>query len=298
MADISAVKEITAKLESGVKDLFESDKYAAYLQTMSRFHQYSTRNTLLIHLQMPSATRVVGYNAWKNNFKRQVSEWICVPNTHEPIVSRELFERVQTLHEQASAIRLKPYAPHILAGKVFCARCGQPMHRHKQKKHDYYWYRCQSQWKYGQHTCVQVSVKESDLKTEILTLLHKQAEAILGRFISLEKSTNEKALDTELREINAKLDKGGRMRQSLYENMVSALITQDEYMQMKAYYEAKIAALSRCAGEIRDSNLYPAISYNPPLYLAFRVGILPIHVGWLHIMFDGFKRAVQLFVQL
>jgi hypothetical protein len=62
MADISAVKAITEKLENGVKDLFESDKYAAYLQTMSRFHNYSTRNTLLIHMQMPEATRVAGYS--------------------------------------------------------------------------------------------------------------------------------------------------------------------------------------------------------------------------------------------
>ena len=74
MADISAVKEITDRLENGMKDLFESDKYAAYLQTMSRFHRYSTRNTLLIHLQMPEATRVAGYNDWKNKFNRQVKK--------------------------------------------------------------------------------------------------------------------------------------------------------------------------------------------------------------------------------
>ena len=74
MADITAVKEITDRLENGVKDLFESDKYAAYLKTMSRFHRYSTRNTLLIHLQMPDATRVAGYTDWKNKFGRQVKK--------------------------------------------------------------------------------------------------------------------------------------------------------------------------------------------------------------------------------
>lgn len=74
MADISQVKEITAKLETGVKELFESDKYLDYLKTMSRFHQYSTRNTLLIHLQMPGATQVAGYNSWKNKFERQVKK--------------------------------------------------------------------------------------------------------------------------------------------------------------------------------------------------------------------------------
>lgn len=186
-------------------------------------------------------------------------EWVCVPNTHEALVSRDVFERVQSMreavHEQASAIKTTPYTPHILKGKVFCARCGHPMHRNKQSNHDYYWYRCESQWKYGKNTCVQVSVKESDLITEILTLLHKHAEAVLGRFITFEKriaGSNEKALESELREINAKLDKSGRMRQSLYENMVSGLITQDDFVQMKADYEAKITALSRCADEIRD----------------------------------------------
>jgi hypothetical protein len=61
MADRTQIREITAKLESGVQELFESNKYAEYLRTMSRFHSYSTRNTLLIHLQMPTAVRVAGY---------------------------------------------------------------------------------------------------------------------------------------------------------------------------------------------------------------------------------------------
>ena len=68
------VKDIISKLEQGVKDLFNSDTYANYLKTMSRFHRYSTRNTLLIHIQMPGATQVAGYKAWKDKFGRQVKE--------------------------------------------------------------------------------------------------------------------------------------------------------------------------------------------------------------------------------
>jgi hypothetical protein len=74
MADISAVKEITAKLEDGVRELFNSEKYAAYLKTMSRFHNYSTRNTLLIYMQYPNASKVGSYAFWKNNFNRQVKK--------------------------------------------------------------------------------------------------------------------------------------------------------------------------------------------------------------------------------
>jgi hypothetical protein len=74
MADITAVREITTKLEQGVKDLFESDKYAEYLRTMSRFHQYSARNTLLIHMQYPNATRVGGFRLWQEKFNRHVKK--------------------------------------------------------------------------------------------------------------------------------------------------------------------------------------------------------------------------------
>ena len=55
------VKEITDKLEEGLKELFESEKYKSYLSTMSKFHNYSFYNTLLIAMQKPEATLVAGY---------------------------------------------------------------------------------------------------------------------------------------------------------------------------------------------------------------------------------------------
>ena len=66
------LKEITDSIEKGIKELFESDKYAAYLQTMSRFHHYSVNNQILIHLQNPNATLVASYNKWKDHFQRNV----------------------------------------------------------------------------------------------------------------------------------------------------------------------------------------------------------------------------------
>ena len=55
------VKEITDNLEEGLKELFESEKYKNYLSTMSKFHNYSVNNTLLIALQRPDASLVAGY---------------------------------------------------------------------------------------------------------------------------------------------------------------------------------------------------------------------------------------------
>jgi hypothetical protein len=68
------VKEITDRLEAGMSELFTSDKYVEYLRTMSRFHKYSTRNTLLIHMQKPDASLVAGYQAWQSKFGRFVKK--------------------------------------------------------------------------------------------------------------------------------------------------------------------------------------------------------------------------------
>ncbi len=68
------VAEITDKLESGIKELFSSEKFKSYLNTMSKFHNYSFNNTLLIAMQKPDATLVAGFNAWKNNFGRNVNK--------------------------------------------------------------------------------------------------------------------------------------------------------------------------------------------------------------------------------
>ena len=76
MADKRAdqLKEITERLEQGVKDIFTSGMYTKYLLTMSKFHNYSFNNTLLIAMQRPDATLVAGYNAWKNKFNRYVKK--------------------------------------------------------------------------------------------------------------------------------------------------------------------------------------------------------------------------------
>ena len=68
------IKEIVTGIEANIQDLFQSDKFADYLRTMSRFHSYSYNNTILIHMQMPSATHVAGFNKWKNQFGRHVKK--------------------------------------------------------------------------------------------------------------------------------------------------------------------------------------------------------------------------------
>ena len=66
------IKEITERLEKGVKEIFTSEKYTEYLRVMSQFHNYSFSNTVLIAMQKPNATLVAGYAAWQKKFERNV----------------------------------------------------------------------------------------------------------------------------------------------------------------------------------------------------------------------------------
>ena len=66
------LKEITDRLEQGITELFDSERYKEYLRVMSKFHNYSFNNTLLIAMQKPDASLVAGFSDWKNNFERNV----------------------------------------------------------------------------------------------------------------------------------------------------------------------------------------------------------------------------------
>ncbi len=68
------VQELSDKLERGLTELFNSESYKNYLSTMSKFHNYSFNNTLLIAMQKPEASLVAGYKAWQKNFERHVNK--------------------------------------------------------------------------------------------------------------------------------------------------------------------------------------------------------------------------------
>ena len=91
-------KELTEKLENGVKELFSSDKYKDYLKSMSHFHNYSSRNIMLIHTQMPGATKVASFKLWKEQFNRSPKKGETSLRIWAPIGKKEpetkLFEKI------------------------------------------------------------------------------------------------------------------------------------------------------------------------------------------------------------
>ena len=88
------LKEITDKLEQGIAGIFESEQYQDYLKTLSKFHNYSLNNTILIAMQKPDASHIAGYGAWKSNFERQVKKGekgikIIAPSPYKVKVQQE-----------------------------------------------------------------------------------------------------------------------------------------------------------------------------------------------------------------
>jgi hypothetical protein len=93
------MKELTDKLEQGIKNVYESERYKTYLGVMSKFHFYSFRNSLLIMQQKPEATHVAGFNAWKTTFQRSVNKGekgiqILAPAPYRVRVEMEKIDRI------------------------------------------------------------------------------------------------------------------------------------------------------------------------------------------------------------
>ena len=89
------MKEITDSIENGIRELFNSDRYKDYLRTMSRFHNYSYNNTMLIHLQRPDASRVASFNKWKKDFHRNVKKGEKGIQIIVPAIYKKKVEEVQ-----------------------------------------------------------------------------------------------------------------------------------------------------------------------------------------------------------
>ena len=122
------------------------------------------------------------------------------------------------------------------------------MQRKRQNKDGTYWFRCESQWKYAKEACVVVSAKEKDILEQILLAVKKYSDILCRQavvFWQNRDTNNEKhaAAQEEIITIRQELSKTKHYLRGLYESLVSGIISQEEYRQMKSDYEGKIADL-------------------------------------------------------
>ena len=177
-------------------------------------------------------------------------DWIVVRNTHEPLVSREVFAKAQTVREQMASKYTRtmkvPYSENILRGRVFCAHCGKNLHR--QRSHGRYFYRCISNDRMGEGACTGsiIHLPEPDLFDAILTIIRQKAEVVMGEALRLKqcdgKIAAQKAqVDQEIAELGREMQKYKTLRAGLYESFVKGILTRAEYLEMQEDYNRKIS---------------------------------------------------------
>ena len=184
-------------------------------------------------------------------------EWTVVRDTHEAIISHELFDTVQQIldatAQKAKEREVKAYTPNILKGKVFCAHCGGSLHRQRnirKKTDDVYMFHCLTRSRVSKEGCPGVTIREDMLLDALADVLQGALGTALGRYsISLVELPQQAAERSEMREkITNRKQEIQRLHglvRSLYENLITGVLTKDEYFSYKEKYEARIGELAQ-----------------------------------------------------
>lgn len=183
---------------------------------------------------------------------------ITVRDTHEALISREMFAEVQRIRaeagKEAKAVRKKHFTPNMFIGKVFCAHCGRALHRQwaaRKVMPDRYTYYCLTNSRYERGVCPGVCIEEQELRAIVTELLIRAINLELGKSVSeLKKAASQDIGEVIRKEISSKhqeLERNRKFLRGLFEHLVQHLITQEEYQSMKDDYDAKVSSL---VGEI------------------------------------------------
>lgn len=175
-------------------------------------------------------------------------KWIIVKDTHEPIIDRALFAKVQEIRAEKSEKKSGEWTENIFKGKIFCGYCGKNLHRQRvpRAKDIIYIFHCISNTRIAKGSCDgHIYFKEDDLKQAIIKVIDVQSDILLGKNIRLQhkyKALEKQmfATDKELLAIAKEVEKNQKYLKTLYENLVLGIIDLSEYKEMKSGYEVKI----------------------------------------------------------
>ena len=188
----------------------------------------------------------------------------CRTFTRKAIVSREVFEVVQRNREQAASTSIQSSksacSENIFRGIVFCPYCGKTLHRQKgtrKKGADVYRFHCIANSRLGEGACSKksFSITETELRKKVVDYLRQQSSASSDGNVLVEQSdlllkTRQSEVQKQVSQIKQDVEKKQRFLLSLYENLVKGIIAKDEYISMKASYEAQITALMNSLVEL------------------------------------------------
>ena len=190
------------------------------------------------------------------------ADWIVIRDTHEPLVSRELFQKAQNVRAQAAQKYAKTeklsFSPNIFKGRIFCGHCGKSLHR--QRSHDRYFFRCISNDRIRKGSCpgdIRV-LPEDELISVILDIIQKQASIIINNGCWSKRNgkvaEQSAAIGKEIARLQQETERDRKYLISLYEHFVSGVLSKTEYTELKTGYEQKIKAATSRSQQLLEQN--------------------------------------------
>lgn len=186
------------------------------------------------------------------------SEWVIVENTHEPIVSKELFEKAQKLQATRRRTPKNERVPELFSGVLYCADCGMRMNHKKSVKQlktgekTYRHYVCSTFAMRSKEACSNHCIRYEDLKGAILSVIQDQIKTVDGLAKIISKAEKKKvasndklALRKNLSTKQTELTNTERISDDLYIDWKTGTLSKDEYMRMKSSFEEKISHLKQ-----------------------------------------------------
>ena len=179
----------------------------------------------------------------KQRYDVSPDDYIVVRNTHEPIVSRELFERVREIRtavrKEHRSKSIDHYTENIFKGKVFCSHCGKPLHRQRNKrktKNDVYLLHCLSRSRIAKDACVGVNIDEQAVIEYVSEALKSKLSALKNSAPKTDRADN---LKRQKNDKQRELNRVQSLIRGLYENLVSGVISSEDYADLKSNYTSK-----------------------------------------------------------
>lgn len=207
------------------------------------------------------------YKGIKSHNVKDMDEWIVFPNTHQAIISREDFQKVQDIMNAASVARqtkmqksveIRATLINLFDGKIFCADCGKRMYFHRKKvdkRKDggwYAFYECSTYVGRRYEHCTAHYIRQDRLERDVLAAIQLQVKAALDYDKLLDKlrgSEGEKNIRDKqnalITSLNLKLSGVSKKRTRLYEDFAEGILDEEEYTFAKKSYDEQFADLSR-----------------------------------------------------
>ena len=207
------------------------------------------------------------YKGIKSHNVKDKDEWIVFPNTHEAIISRENFQKVQDIMNAASEERqtkmrkseeIRATLVNLFEGKIVCADCGKRMYFHrkridKDKRGRWYaFYECSTSAHRRYEQCTPHYTRQDRLEADVLAAIQLQVKAALDYDKLLDKLRNsegERCIRDKhnalISSLNLKLNSVSKKRTRLYEDFAEGLLDEEEYTFAKKNYDEQFADLSR-----------------------------------------------------